>query len=207
MVGLRPTPPGGGLPLSVTIPERGHPGPARRFDAVARGYGDLAGSNGHESNGHGSNGHDGSPMVAAGGKIGGRWGWTWVLFGVAFLAFGPALGLMSPAAWAIAPGWTIQAAPVADGATGGGLYGVSCPLTTVCTAVGVSVDGSGLGTLAEAWNGEKWQVEPTPNPTGASLSTLDAVSCTSATACMAVGYYYDSKGNFPRPRAGTARSG
>ena len=42
-------------------------------------------------------------------------------------------------------------------------------------------------TLAERWNGRKWTIEPTPNPTGPTKIELDAVSCTAASACTAVG--------------------
>ena len=39
-----------------------------------------------------------------------------------------------------------------------------------------------------------WTIEPTPNPTGASQSTLSGVSCTSAAACTSVGNYTNSAG-------------
>lgn len=46
-------------------------------------------------------------------------------------------------------------------------------------------------TLAEAWDGSRWTIQPTPGPTsyGASQSVLNGVSCTSSTACTAVGDY------------------
>jgi hypothetical protein len=59
------------------------------------------------------------------------------------------------------------------------LSAVSCTSAVACTAV-----GSGAGPLAEAWNENRWAIEPTPSPKGASLNDL---SCTSATACVAVG--------------------
>jgi hypothetical protein len=65
----------------------------------------------------------------------------------------------------------------------GALSGVSCTSATACTAVG-SYDNV---TLAEAWNGTKWSLEPTANPNGSQRSSLSGVSCTSATACTAVG--------------------
>jgi hypothetical protein len=43
--------------------------------------------------------------------------------------------------------------------------------------------------LAAAWTGTSWQVQTTLNPTGAQSSILHGVSCTSASACTAVGYY------------------
>jgi hypothetical protein len=86
-------------------------------------------------------------------------------------------------------GWTVQ--PTSN--PGGGsdvLQGVSCPSTTVCTAVGSYSSSSGASvTLAERWNGSTWSVQSTPNPAGAARSVLVAVSCSSSTACTAVGDY------------------
>ena len=91
--------------------------------------------------------------------------------------------------------WAIQATPNPVGAMGNSLYGVSCTTATACTAVGTSVNGSGaLLTLAEHWNGSSWAIQATPNPSGATLSILNAVSCASATACTAAGYYRSSGG-------------
>ena len=44
-------------------------------------------------------------------------------------------------------------------------------------------------TLAEAWNGTTWSIQPTPNPAGTSegLDLLAGVSCRSAASCTAVG--------------------
>jgi hypothetical protein len=43
--------------------------------------------------------------------------------------------------------------------------------------------------LAEKWNGKTWKIIPTRAPAGATHSYLDAVSCTSANSCYAVGSY------------------
>lgn len=89
--------------------------------------------------------------------------------------------------------WTIQSTPT--GADGRLLEGVSCTSATACTAVGEYRNGAGaVVTLAERWDGTSWAIQPTPNPTGAQLSYLQGVSCTSATACTAVGF---SDGNAP----------
>jgi hypothetical protein len=56
--------------------------------------------------------------------------------------------------------------------------------------VGFSTDGSGNQTLlAESWNGSTWTTDSTPDPTGATTVEFNTVSCTSASACVAVGYY------------------
>jgi hypothetical protein len=55
-------------------------------------------------------------------------------------------------------------------------------------AVGVRFDSSGnpVGTLAEAWDGKTWRIVPTLSRTGQGIA-LNGVSCTSASACTAVG--------------------
>ncbi len=86
------------------------------------------------------------------------------------------------------------------------LNGVSCPSKRTCIAVGLYVRayntlhggyfGSGsVLTAAERWNGRSWSIQHPVNPGGNSVngsgaSTLNAVSCASATSCTAVGYYY-----------------
>jgi hypothetical protein len=46
------------------------------------------------------------------------------------------------------------------------------------------------GTLAEHWNGHRWHLQKTANPTDGDLSYLRTVSCSSASACTAVGHYF-----------------
>jgi hypothetical protein len=87
-------------------------------------------------------------------------------------------------------GWTIQPSADPTGSRGTSPADVSCTSTLACTAVGNYVNSSGVGaTLAQRWNGTKWAVQSTPNPLGASGSYLATVSCTSASACTAVGEY------------------
>jgi hypothetical protein len=75
------------------------------------------------------------------------------------------------------------------------LNGVSCTSASACTAVGGILSNSGdVVTLAERWNGTSWKTQTTPNPAGAGYSQLNGVSCTSASACTAVGYYYNTSG-------------
>jgi hypothetical protein len=81
--------------------------------------------------------------------------------------------------------WTIQPTPDTSGSS---LNGVACTSANACTAVG----SSNGATLAERWNGTIWTVQTTPIPdTGPALGgggSLTGVSCTSATACIAVGW-------------------
>lgn len=83
--------------------------------------------------------------------------------------------------------WTVESTPSPSPAV---LDGVSCPSADACTAVGFSPTTSGGKTLSEVWNGSSWTAESTPNPPGAGISQLAGVSCTSAGACTAAGYYH-----------------
>jgi hypothetical protein len=96
-------------------------------------------------------------------------------------------------ALASAPAWKIQPSPNAALA-GGQLESVSCSSATACTAVGSNLDTAGVHvTLAERWNGQTWQHQPTPNPvidTNPDVSPhLTGVSCPAPGFCMAVGAY------------------
>jgi hypothetical protein len=75
------------------------------------------------------------------------------------------------------------------------LSGVSCTSANACTAVGDVFKGSKLVPLVERWGGSSWTVQPTPAPSGSTNSYLLSVSCTSSTACMAVGEYRTSSGD------------
>jgi hypothetical protein len=85
--------------------------------------------------------------------------------------------------------WRVQSAPVPHGAQSSELNGVTCTGVTSCVAVGDYVNGSGADvTLAERWNGTKWTIQPTHNPSTAhSFSFLTGVSCVAPSACEAVG--------------------
>jgi hypothetical protein len=84
--------------------------------------------------------------------------------------------------------WTVQSTPNPPGAAASALNGVSCPSGSACTAVGQLAVRSGAQlTLAERWNGRSWRIQPTPNPAGSPASRLFAVACPAADACTAVG--------------------
>jgi hypothetical protein len=86
--------------------------------------------------------------------------------------------------------WAIQHAPNPRGALDSVLYGVSCASASACTASGdYYTSGGAQLTLAERWNGTSWAIQPSPSPRGASASYLTGVSCTSASACTAAGFY------------------
>ena len=90
--------------------------------------------------------------------------------------------------------WSIQPTPAPSGGQNSYLYGVSCTSTTACTAIGQYSTPTANVLFAERWNGTSWTVQSVPNPTGTSArgALLSTVSCTSATACTAVGSYNTS---------------
>ena len=83
--------------------------------------------------------------------------------------------------------WSIQHTPNPTGGSLIILNGVSCTLASACTAVGSTSTGTTTVTLAERWNGTKWSIQHTPNPSGSSATILSGVSCSSVSACAAVG--------------------
>jgi hypothetical protein len=101
--------------------------------------------------------------------------------------------------------WTAQNTPFpADQSGGPGtdgtaeLRGVKCVSAAFCMGTGDYINTAGAReTLAETWNGSTWSIIPTVNP-GPSTNQLDSVACTTATNCIATGYYQNSAGtNFP----------
>jgi hypothetical protein len=96
--------------------------------------------------------------------------------------------------------WVVQPTPNPSGNQDSELAGVSCPSATSCTAAGDYDNRSSTDvTLAEHWNGTKWTLQstPNPNPSDAGASALKGVSCSSATACTAVGPYIKRSGAEP----------
>lgn len=83
--------------------------------------------------------------------------------------------------------WSSQTTPNPTGSLNNYLFEVSCSSSTACTAVGRYEKEKEELTLAESWNGTEWSIQETPNPVGSAHNTLHGVSCTSSTACTAVG--------------------
>jgi hypothetical protein len=90
--------------------------------------------------------------------------------------------------------WSILSSPYPSEAKGFvNLTGVSCTSSSACTAGGYyasKVSGSApveTKTLAESWNGSSWTIQSTANATGEANNALLDISCTSSSACTAVG--------------------
>jgi hypothetical protein len=104
--------------------------------------------------------------------------------------------------------WTVQFLKSPAGATGV-LNAVSCGTPTDCTAVGFEFNNQtgNQVPLVEVWNGLGWRAQTSPNPAGAVAAALTGVSCTSATACTAVGSYLTQSFqelSFAQSRVGSA---
>jgi hypothetical protein len=94
--------------------------------------------------------------------------------------------------------WSIQPTADPEGTHGANLDGVSCRSTSACMAVGQLIDfpaGNPRGSLAERFDGRTWRIVPTPRPHEGSGGALNGISCTSPSACVAVGYAAGSSGN------------
>src|SRR5512132_1356290 len=118
------------------------------------------------------------------------------------LLFATAALLLAPSAASAA--WTVPPTPNVDGAVDTNLSAVDCSSANSCMAVGDALSTqAGMATpnapmapisftsttVAEHWDGTSWQIVPTPNPPGATFSSLNGVSCPRPRICFAVGDY------------------
>jgi hypothetical protein len=124
----------------------------------------------------------------------GRWR-GWLTLAVVLGLMGALLSAAAPiAAQAAGPTWSTVQSPNQPGPAYGGLSGVSCVSASSCVAVGnwtTAPTDADLArhTLAEVWNGSTWKIVPSPDDGTNSL--LTAVSCVSASFCVAAGSYAD----------------
>jgi hypothetical protein len=106
------------------------------------------------------------------------------------LAAGPGAALAATGPGAAGAGWKIQHVPLPAGAKNASPSAVSCPSASDCVLVGFYVKPKPGGLpLAENWNGHAWSAQTVPSPSGGQWTELDALSCASATRCVAVGEY------------------
>jgi hypothetical protein len=92
--------------------------------------------------------------------------------------------------------WKIQRTPSPAAAlllTNMSLSSVACTSRTVCIAVGSYTNSAyTVVALADRWNGDRWRIQDTPDPAGATSTALSGVACTSRNACTTVGSYTNS---------------
>jgi hypothetical protein len=92
--------------------------------------------------------------------------------------------------------WTLSLESGPEGASEGTLRGVSCTSAEDCEAVGDYFTGGKEVPLAYRWKAKKWELQTTELPTGATSSALEAVSCSAAEVCEAVGTKSTSTATF-----------
>lgn len=91
--------------------------------------------------------------------------------------------------------WSVQDMPAPGGVIDPYIRSLSCSSSDFCMAVGGSNFGNEGRTFAELWNGRRWSAQLMPQVTAADYPTqLSSVSCTSPTACIAVGDFESWKG-------------
>ena len=84
--------------------------------------------------------------------------------------------------------WSIQRPAKPARSTSSVFDDVSCTSESDCTAVGSFHARANSFVLLERWNGRRWSIQRIPQPhRERSGSQLAGVSCTSRTACIAVG--------------------
>jgi len=85
--------------------------------------------------------------------------------------------------------WSIQRAA-------GNADAVSCPSTRGCIAVGIDLSGSGFAA-AERWSGARWSRRRIPSSNSHPFHDLNIsdLSCSSMSACIAVGFWAECAGS------------
>lgn len=111
---------------------------------------------------------------------------TRVTLCVAMLAVATGLVVVTTAQAAT---WEVKSVSLPTGGTEGALWGVSCPSTTFCAAVGDYWNGSIWGAAGDEWNGTSWTVATVEANPGDKNGDLRSVSCWSTTGCRASGAY------------------
>jgi hypothetical protein len=91
--------------------------------------------------------------------------------------------------------WRIVPSPNGPGAPGGYLLTVAATSANDVWAAGYYIAGGAYMTLIEHWDGTKWSVVPSPNPSARRATKLNAIAALSSTDAWAVGYYEDSLNN------------
>jgi hypothetical protein len=98
--------------------------------------------------------------------------------------------------------WKAIPVPVPAGRNGfDDLFAVSCTSPDACTAAGHDETPAPVGVdepLIETWNGRRWHPTPLPRSPG-RYGELNAVSCASATGCVAAGETFNRRGLETRP--------
>lgn len=88
--------------------------------------------------------------------------------------------------------WTNLSTPLPAGVTEAVARAVSCTSASACTAVGWYTGATSSQPLVMRWNGTAWSLQTVTLPGAMTSGTLDGVSCTSSSYCMAAGSSFAS---------------
>jgi hypothetical protein len=84
--------------------------------------------------------------------------------------------------------WTIVSSPNTAAGQSNMLNGLTCTSASQCFAVGFYTNASNVNqTLILQWNGASWSIVPSPNVGSGQANQLNAVTCSGANDCWAVG--------------------
>src|ERR1700735_1387373 len=114
------------------------------------------------------------------------------------LVSGVVVGVLSfsPTASASGSTWSIVTSPNTSSTQDNVLNAVSCSSASACVAVGYydtpeptmrPLSRTAYQTLVESWNGSNWSIVPSPDTWPTEDNLLNAVSCSTPPAIVAVG--------------------
>src|SRR6476469_7210330 len=88
--------------------------------------------------------------------------------------------------------WSIVSSPNTSATDYNSLSGVTCVSASECWAVGYYFTSDNFvdQTLIERWDGTAWSIVSSPNTSTTEANVVLGVTCVSASACWAAGYYY-----------------
>jgi len=85
--------------------------------------------------------------------------------------------------------WAVVDVPNINAARNNTLLGNTCTSANDCWSIGSYYTGSVQQTLIEHWNGNSWNIIPSPNSSSTQNNILYDVACTSPSNCWIVGYH------------------
>ena len=85
--------------------------------------------------------------------------------------------------------WNLAAAANARSSQNNSLLGVTCSAANDCWAVGSYFNGVAQQTLIQRWDGDRWEILPSPTTDPARANILYDVICNARDDCWAVGYH------------------
>ncbi len=115
-----------------------------------------------------------------------------VLVATLALSLASVIAITQPATATSGGSWSITPTPNAATPESNALNGISCVSASFCVAVGRYYNGTANQNLVLTWNGSSWSLDSaTSLSTSASQNNLlNAVSCVSASYCVATGEYF-----------------